>query len=115
MTIYQTDVIDMIATIGNKVELVITDHLEWTGKTEEDLEHLRLLDAKVIKYIASYQSGELLRKKPEIKDKKVTIQIIGLHCPNKRGAKFISDARDYLSKNCPEITLEFVWSAYAEC
>ena len=34
MTIYQTDVIDMIATIGNKVELVITDHLEWTGKTE---------------------------------------------------------------------------------
>ena len=37
MTIYETEIIDMISINGNSVDLVLTDHLEWTDNQKEDL------------------------------------------------------------------------------
>ena len=111
MTIYDTNILDMIAIRDNSVDLVITDHLEWTNNQKEDLEHLQLLQAKINKYIAAYESGELLTKKPEIKGKRIAIEIVAKYCPNKMAADFISHVRDFLlQSDCKKLGLKFTWS-----
>lgn len=113
MTIYDTNVLDMIAIKDNYVHLVITDHLEWTDNQEEDLEHLQLLQAKINKYIAAYESGELFAKKPEIAGKFIAIQIVAKYCPNKMAADFISRVRDFLlQSDCKKLGLDFYWKDY---
>ena len=113
MSIYETEIIDMISTNGNLVDLVLTDHLEWTDNKEEDLEHLDLLIAKLKKYIAVYETGVLFEKRPETKNKKIAIRIVTKYCPNKMAAKYISDLRDFLLQtDCKKLGLQVNWEDF---
>lgn len=110
MTIYDADIIDMISTNGNSVDLVLTDHLEWTDNKKEDLEHLDLLVTKLKKYIAVYETGVLFEKRPETKDKKIAIRIVTKYCPNRMAAKYISDLRDFLLQtDCKKLGIDVYW------
>ena len=111
MSIYDTNVIDFIAIQGNKVSLVLTDHLEWTDNDQVDKDHIQLLQSKINKYIAFYESGEIFVKKPESKDKYIAIVIEAKHCLNKIGAEFISFVRNSLANSdCNKLSLEFIWA-----
>ena len=111
MTIYQSEIIDIISYSGNTVDLVLTDHLEWTDNKEEDLEHLNLLIAKLKKYIAVYETGVLFEKYPETKDKIIAIRIATKHCPNKMAAKYISDLREFLlQSDCKNLGITVHWN-----
>ena len=111
MSIYDTNVIDFISIQGNKVSLVLTDQLKWTDNNQEDKEQIQLLQSKINKYIAFYESGEIFVKKPEAKDKYIAIEIVAKYCPNKIGAEFIYFVRNYLAtSDCNKLGLEFIWA-----
>ncbi len=55
MTIEDTDKVDWVAWKGDRLLLVITDHLEWT-----DFEaHAELLRSKIESYVTYIESGQL--------------------------------------------------------
>ena len=76
MSIEQENVLDFVGVdkLNNEVVLAISDHLSWSEEVEE---HIFKLQEKINKYIAAIESGELVQKYPESKNKKPVIKIVG--------------------------------------
>ena len=77
MSIEEVDKIDFISTDATRgeEELSISDHLDWSIPDE----HLRLLQEKVYRYLDFVSSGELYRKRPEAKGRRLVIRIRAAH------------------------------------
>ncbi len=91
MTIDQTNVVDFVSIepqTGN-VELTICDHLDWS-ENEED--HLMLLQDKLNSYLAFIESGELFEKFPETREHNIAIRIMAEHPLSDNAAKFFGMA-----------------------
>lgn len=73
MSIEDTDKVDFVGVSDKKVNLVITDHLEW-GDNDED--HLYLLQEKINTYLRFYEGGELVDNFPGAVGKPVGIEIV---------------------------------------
>ncbi len=87
MTVKDINKVDFIGVHDNFVSLVITDHLEW-GENDDD--HMYTIQEKVNSYMRFYESGELLEKFPNSKDKPVVIEVALKHEPNENGNWFFS-------------------------
>lgn len=76
MSIEQENVLDFVGIdkSSNEVVLTISDHLVWSEEIEE---HIFKLQEKINKYIAAIESGELVEKYPEAKNRKPVIKIVG--------------------------------------
>ncbi|WP_440411885.1 DUF6572 domain-containing protein [Neorhizobium petrolearium] len=92
MTIEQLDVIDFI-TIDHATGdfwLSISDHLPWE---DGENEHLFLLQEKINSYLRFIESGEILKKYPEARQKKLVINIGHKYPLSENAIRFIAAAR----------------------
>jgi hypothetical protein len=87
MSIDETDKIDLMLTDKEKtrVDLVISDHLDWD---EDEGEHLVLLQDKINAYLHFIESGQLVRERPDLAGLPVVIRVSGKHPPSEEAAKF---------------------------
>jgi len=92
MTIEQTNVIDIIGhdKENNKLNLIISDHLEW----DEENEKLLLLQEKINSYLAFLESEEILEHYPNSKYEAYVIKIISKYKPNEEAEKFLNLAKE---------------------
>ena len=93
MSVENKKVIDVVSIDKDgSVVLTISDHLEW----DEDNEHLLVLQDKINAYLGAIESGELYGTYPKAKDRKIVIEIVALHSPNKEGLIFLQQVKDIL-------------------
>jgi hypothetical protein len=70
MSVEQFDVVDIVSTDKTgHVVLTIADHLDWS----DSVAHQRTLQAKFNKYLAFVESGEVLTRYPNAKNRPVII------------------------------------------
>lgn len=93
MSIEQSNVVDFI-NISNDQNIAyasISDHLDWTENEEK---HLILLQNKINNYLAFFESGEIERRFPETKGKKLVINLVLKFNPSEKGNEFLSIAEN---------------------
>ena len=91
MSVEQLNVIDVIG-IDKKtghVVLTISDHLDWSNTVE----HQIALQAKLNKYLAFIESGEILTSYPDAKDRPVAIKVVFKYKPDQQGWQFLARAK----------------------
>ena len=71
MSITETSKVDIVAINNDEAVMVITDHLEWDGHSDDD--HMYHLQEKINTYLRFYESGEIYAQFPKAKDKKIII------------------------------------------
>ena len=87
MSIDETDKIDLMFTDkeNTRVDLVISDHLDWE---EEEGEHLLLLQDKINAYLHFIESGQLAQERPDLAGLPVLIRVSGKYPPSEEATKF---------------------------
>ncbi len=95
MTIEQSSVIDFITVdeASGEVWLTISDHLPWTEST-----HLPLLQDKLNAYLRFIESGELLKKTPQVAGHPVIINLVCKFKPSEQGELFLRKATTTIQK-----------------
>jgi hypothetical protein len=95
MSIEQVNVVDMVAYSDQSpnVKLIISDHLEWRGDTDN---HLLLLQEKINTYLRFIEGGELVEKFPNVKGLPVVVQVVGKHALSSEAQAFLSRAAQVL-------------------
>ena len=76
MSIEQTETVDFVSVdrASDDLLLTISDHLAWD---EGEGEHLLLLQNKLNAYLRFIESGEVVKKFPEARDRNVVINVVG--------------------------------------
>lgn len=94
MSVEQLDVVDAISTdkTTGHVILTISDHLDWSNT----LAHQTALQAKFNKYLAFVESGEILMRYPDAKDRPVAIKVVFKHKPDQEGWRFLIRAKEVI-------------------
>lgn len=93
MCVENKNVIDIVGIDKDgSVVLTISDHLEWDAEND----HLLILQNKINGYLGAIESGELYETYPKAKDRKIMIEIVALHSPNKEGLIFLQRVKDVL-------------------
>lgn len=110
MSVEDPNVIDFVAAkpATNRIELVISDHLEWSEEQEES--HIRSLQRKINRYMDFIRGGEL-EDRYEIDGKTVVIRIVAKHAPSARATEFINYARGFVVQAGAELELAHLASA----
>ena len=88
MSIIEKDKVDAIGIEKETgiVVLSIADHLDWT----DPLQHIFLLQAKLNSYLAFLESGEILEKYPNAKNKGIRIDLYAKYeCSDEKSKKII--------------------------
>ena len=89
MSIEQFDVVDIIGiNPAGAVVLTISDHLDWSNEAE----HLLTLQEKLNRYLAFVESGEILERFPDGKDREIVFQIVFKFKPTKEARLFLQRA-----------------------
>jgi hypothetical protein len=97
MSVEDLESIDFVSTdrTAGDVELTISDHLDWTIPEE----HIRLLQAKIYRYLDFVDSGEILDRYPLARGKRLVIRIIGRHLPPPLGWEFLEHVRPVVEES----------------
>jgi hypothetical protein len=74
------------------VILTISDHLDWS----DTVEHQITLQAKFNKYLAFIESGEILTRYPEAKNRPVAIKVAFKYKPDQEGWRFLTKAKEVI-------------------
>ena len=82
------DCVGVDKTIG-EVVLTISDHLDWN----HSIGHQVILQAKLNSYLAFVESGELLQKYPDAKNRLVAFQVVFKFPPDAQGLLFLDRAK----------------------
>jgi hypothetical protein len=90
VTIEDHNVVDIVSIdpAGNVV-LTISDHLEWTDAHA----HLVILQEKMNRYLAFIESGEILERYPDAKNRNVVIEVVFQSVPDPAGREFLEKAK----------------------
>jgi len=90
VSVDQLDVVDIISIDKQTghVVLTISDHLDWT----DSIAHQTALQAKFNRYLAFVESGEILTRYPDAKERPVTIKVVFKHKPDAEGRQFLRRA-----------------------
>jgi hypothetical protein len=91
VSVEQPDVVDVISIDKETghVILTISDHLDWS----DSVQHQTILQAKFNKYIAFVESGEILERYPDAKDRAVAFKVVFKVKPDQEGWKFLTRAK----------------------
>ena len=91
MSIEKLDVVDVMSTDKKtgSVVLTISDHVDWS----DSLLHQAMLQAKLNKYLAFVESGEILARYPDAKNRLVVFRIVFKFEPDHEGKAFLDRAR----------------------
>jgi hypothetical protein len=80
------DTIDIMSiSPSGAVVLTIVDHLDWTDSTS----HQYILQAKMNRYLAFIESGEILEHHPDADDRGVVIEVVTRCEPDADGWAFL--------------------------
>ncbi len=92
MSFDQIDTID-VATIdkaSGDLWLTISDHLPWD---ENEGTHLILLQNKINAYLRFIESGEVIKKVPDAKGRRIVINLVGKFPLSQKADTFLGKAR----------------------
>lgn len=91
MSVEQLDVVDIVSIDRRtgQVVLTISDHLDWS----DTVAHQTLLQAKLNKYLAFVESGEILTRYPDARSRPVIIKLVLKYKPDREGFGFIARAQ----------------------
>src|SRR5262249_23892668 len=94
MSVLEEGVVDAIGVdrTSGEVVLTIADHLEW----EQPSQHLRVLQAKLNRYLAFVESGELARVYPDGLERAVRVDVVFKFDPPTPGLAFLANAEHTL-------------------
>ena len=83
MSVEQLDKVDILSVDPRTghVVLGISDQLDWT----ESIDHRLILQAKFNTYLAFIESGEILDRYPDARDRPVAIRVFFKHNPDTDG------------------------------
>ena len=87
MSVEDASVVDLIGVdrrSGNVV-LTISDHLEWHAG-----DHVLRLQEKLNTYLRFIESGELVQRYPDAKDRTAQIVVVFKHAPDVPGEEFLA-------------------------
>lgn len=102
MSIEQKDKIDFISTTPeNKVELTISDHLEWDVENK----HLLILQDKLNAYLDFIQNGQILEHYPNVENNGIIISVVMKYQPKEDSLTFLYHCEKFMEKQ----GLEFKW------
>jgi hypothetical protein len=90
MAVDNPDVVDIVSDDPyGRVVLTISDRLDW----DDPASHLYTLQAKLNRYLAFIESGELLESRPGAAGKRVAIRVVLQHSPTVEGVGFFEQAK----------------------
>ena len=94
VSIEQLDVVDIISTarFSGEVTLTISDHLDWNDSHAHQL----LLQAKLNRYLAFIESGEIFESYPSAKGKTILIEVVFQFHADPAGISFLERARSVI-------------------
>jgi hypothetical protein len=94
VSVEQLDVVDVVSIDKNTghVILTISDHLDWSNTVE----HQTVLQAKLNKYLALVESGELLVRYPDARDRPIAIRVVFKYKPDQEGWRFLDRANEVI-------------------
>ncbi|MBV6880039.1 DUF6572 domain-containing protein [Epilithonimonas ginsengisoli] len=102
MSVEQIDKIDFISTTDEeKVELTISDHLEW----DEENNHILVLQNKINAYLDYIQNGQILEVYPNLKNKDIIISLMMKYNPNEKALAFLNHCDEFMET----LDLAFKW------
>lgn len=102
MSVEQIDKIDFISkTDEEKVELTISDHLEW----DEENNHILVLQNKINAYLDYIQNGQILEVYPNLKNKDIIISLMMKYNPNEKALAFLNHCDEFMET----LDLAFKW------
>ena len=103
MSIEQSDKIDFISiTKSGKVQLTISDHLEWNN---EEM-HLLILQKKINAYLDFIQSEQIFEDYPNAKNRELKISVSMKYEPTENSLQTLENFKNFIS----EQGLEFNWN-----
>jgi hypothetical protein len=94
VSVEQLNIVDIVSTDKETghVVLTISDHLNWSNTVE----HQTTLQAKFNKYLAFVESGEILMRYPDAKNRPVTIKVVFKYRPDQEGWRFLARAKEII-------------------
>ena len=94
MSVEQLDVVDIISVDKKTGDVVLTisDHLDWS----DTIAHQSVLQAKLNKYLAFVESGEMLERYPDALNRAVAMKIVFKFRPDAEGQLFLARARQVI-------------------
>lgn len=106
MSLHDTDVVDQmgIDPLTEEVVLTLADDLDWSDPEE----HLRLLQAKLHRYISFIESGDLYTAYPEARNRLASIALVSRHAPHPSARELIAETRELLSESGIRFRLSLV-------
>ncbi|SCY98215.1 DUF6572 domain-containing protein [Flavobacterium caeni] len=104
MSVEQTDKIDFISITPNqKVQLTISDHLEW----DENGDHILILQKKLNAYLDFIESGQIPKNYSSAREKGIIISISIKFFPNEFALNFLKEAEKIISSAGYEFSWEY--------
>jgi hypothetical protein len=105
MAVDNPDVVDIISIDpSGGVVLTISDHLDWI----DSISHQSILQAKINRYLAFVESGEILDRYPKARGRRVVIRVVSQCEPDAEGHGFFERAKDSLA----QAGFEFMWRQF---
>ena len=91
MSVEQPDLVDVISTDKQTghVVLTISDHLDWSDTRN----HQTILQAKLNRYFAFVESGEIFTRYRDAKGRPVAINVVFKFRPDQDGRNFLVKAK----------------------
>jgi hypothetical protein len=110
VSVEQLDVVDIVSidTSSGNVILTISDHLDWS----DSLAHQTALQAKLNRYLAFVESGEIFSRYPDAKNRSIVIKIIFKFKPDLSGCQFLARAQDVIKSAGFELQQEVFAESY---
>lgn len=93
MSVEQLDVVDVVSTDkSGHVVLTVSDHLDWSNS----IQHRRVLQDKLHKYLDFVESGEILERYPNAKGRPVAFEVVFKFRPDLQGLQFLARVSDVI-------------------
>ena len=110
MTVDQLGVVDVISTDQQtgQVILTVTDHLDWSDSSE----HQNMLQKKLNAYLAFVESGEILGRYPDAKDRPLVIKVVFKFKPDQEGKSFLARAKEVIESAGFQLQYEVFAESY---
>lgn len=95
MAVDDPDTVDIMSIDpSGAIILRIADHLEWS----DSISHQQTLQAKMNRYLAFIESGEILEHHPDAAQRRVVIEVVSRYEPDAHGLAFIRRAQVVIEK-----------------
>ena len=93
MSVDQFDVVDITSISENgEVVLTISDHFDW----HDTIRHQATLQKKLNAYLTFVESGEILRRYPDAKERSVVFEVVFRFKPDEGGRLFLERAQQVI-------------------